>query len=81
MSRSNAEIVREYGPFSGVGRVHGVTYDGRSVWFAAGDKLVSMDPASGKAQSFGRGRARRWMTPPVPGFTTTLLLPAPLPTD
>jgi hypothetical protein len=35
--------------------------------------------AAGKAQSFGRGRARRWMTPPVPGFTTTLLLPAPLP--
>jgi DNA-binding transcriptional ArsR family regulator len=37
--------------------------------------------ASGKVQSFGRGRARRWMTPPVPGFTTTLLLPAPLPAD
>jgi tetratricopeptide (TPR) repeat protein len=37
--------------------------------------------AVGKAQSFGRGRARRWMTPPVPGFTTTLLLPAPLPID
>jgi len=37
--------------------------------------------AAGKAQSFGRGRARRWMTPPVPGFTTTLLLPAPLPID
>jgi tetratricopeptide (TPR) repeat protein len=36
--------------------------------------------AAGKVQSFGRGRARRWMTPPVPGFTTTLLLPAPLPT-
>jgi NAD(P)-dependent dehydrogenase (short-subunit alcohol dehydrogenase family) len=35
--------------------------------------------AAGKAQSFGRGRARRWLTPPVPGFTTTLLLPAPLP--
>lgn len=35
--------------------------------------------AGGKVQSFGRGRARRWMTPPVPGFTTTLLLPAPLP--
>ena len=33
--------------------------------------------AAGKAQSFGRGRARRWMTPPVPGFTTILLLPAP----
>jgi hypothetical protein len=37
--------------------------------------------AAGKAQSFGRGRARRWMTRPVPGFTTTLLLPAPLPGD
>jgi DNA-binding transcriptional ArsR family regulator len=37
--------------------------------------------AAGKVQSCGRGRARRWMTPPVPGFTTTLLLPAPLPTD
>jgi len=35
--------------------------------------------ASGKVQSFGRARARRWMTPPVPGFPTTLLLPAPLP--
>jgi hypothetical protein len=34
-----------------------------------------------KVQSFGRGRARRWMTPPVPGFTTTLLLPAPLPSE
>jgi hypothetical protein len=34
-----------------------------------------------KVQSFGRGRTRRWMTPPVPGFTTTLLLPAPLPID
>src|SRR5262245_14336566 len=37
--------------------------------------------AAGKVQSFGRGRARRWMTPPVPGFTTTLLLPGPLPSD
>ena len=35
--------------------------------------------ATGKVQSFGRARARRWMTPPVGGFTTTLLLPAPLP--
>ncbi|PTE08445.1 helix-turn-helix domain-containing protein [Mesorhizobium helmanticense] len=34
---------------------------------------------AGKVQSFGHGRARRWMTPPVAGFTTTLLLPAPLP--
>jgi hypothetical protein len=37
--------------------------------------------AAGKAQSFGRGRARRWTTPPVPGFATTLLLPAVLPID
>jgi DNA-binding transcriptional ArsR family regulator len=37
--------------------------------------------AAGKVQSFGRGRARRWMTPPVPGFTTTLLLPSALPID
>src|SRR5207302_5380701 len=37
--------------------------------------------AAGKVQSFGRGRARRWTTPPVPGFPTTLLLPAPLPID
>jgi len=37
--------------------------------------------AAGKVQSFGHGRARRWITSPVPGFTTTLLLPAPLPTD
>jgi tetratricopeptide (TPR) repeat protein len=35
--------------------------------------------AAGKVQWFGRGRARRWLTPPVPGFTTILLLPAPLP--
>jgi len=35
--------------------------------------------AAGKVQAFGRGRARRWMTPPLPGFATTLLLPAPLP--
>ena len=41
------------------------------------DSLV----AAGKVQSFGRGRARRWMTPSVPGFTTTLLLPAPIPSD
>ncbi|WP_322101726.1 helix-turn-helix domain-containing protein [Paraburkholderia sp. J41] len=37
--------------------------------------------AAGKAQSYGHGRARRWTTPPMPGFATTLLLPAPLPGD
>ena len=36
---------------------------------------------AGKAQSLGRGRARRWITPPVPGFPTTLLLPGPLPSE
>lgn len=48
MRRSNAEIIREYGPFPGVDSVAGVTYDGQNVWFAAGDKLTAFDPASGK---------------------------------
>ena len=48
MNRSAAEIVREYGPFPGIDSVHGVTYDGQQVWFAAGDKLIAFDPASGK---------------------------------
>jgi glutamine cyclotransferase len=48
MKRSAAEILREYGPFPDVDGVHGVTYDGRQVWFAAGDKLKAFDPASGK---------------------------------
>jgi glutamine cyclotransferase len=43
-----AEIVREYGPFPGVGRVNGVTFDGQHVWFASGDRLHALDPASGK---------------------------------
>lgn len=47
MSRSTAEIVREYGPFADVEAVHGITYDGRHVWLAAGDRLVALDPASG----------------------------------
>src|SRR5260221_5204352 len=50
MNKSTAEIVREYGPFSGVDHVHGVTYDGQNVWLAAGDKLIAFDPASGKTQ-------------------------------
>jgi glutamine cyclotransferase len=48
MRRQAAEIVREYGPFSETDHVHGVTYDGQHVWFAAGDKLTAFDPASGK---------------------------------
>jgi glutamine cyclotransferase len=50
MRRARAEIVREYGPFSGVENVGGVTYDGRNVWFAAGDKLNAFDPSSGTMQ-------------------------------
>jgi glutamine cyclotransferase len=48
MKRAAAEIVREYGPFPGVGRVNGVTYDGQQVWLASGDKLNALDPSSGQ---------------------------------
>ena len=44
-------------------------------------RALDLLAAAGKVQSFGRGRARRWMTPPVPGFPTILLLPGPLPSD
>jgi glutamine cyclotransferase len=50
MKRSAAEILREYGPFPGVEQVHGLTFDGRQVWFASGDKLNALDPASGKTE-------------------------------
>jgi glutamine cyclotransferase len=43
-----ADIIREYGPFPGVESVAGVTHDGENVWFASGDKLNALDPASGK---------------------------------
>ena len=56
MKRSAAEIVREYGPFPGVDRVNGVTYDGQHVWFASGDKLNAFDPASGKTAALDRRR-------------------------
>lgn len=42
-------------------------------------RALDMLAVAGKVQWFGRGRARRWITPPVPGFTTILSLPAPLP--
>src|ERR1700754_3329168 len=48
MRRTTAEIIREYGPFAGAANVGGVTYDGESVWFAAGDKLTAMNPESGE---------------------------------
>ena len=48
MSRSTAEIIEEYGPFEDSSRVNGVSYDGRNVWLATGDKLKAVDPDSGK---------------------------------
>jgi glutamine cyclotransferase len=48
MKTSAAEIIREYGPFPGIDRVHGLTYDGQQVWFASGDRITAVDPASGK---------------------------------
>ena len=48
MKRSKAEILHEYGPFPGVDRVDGVTYDGRQVWFCSRNRLNALDPASGE---------------------------------
>ena len=48
MKKAQAEIVREYGPFPGVDRVNGVTFDGERIWFAAGDTLKALDPESGE---------------------------------
>jgi glutamine cyclotransferase len=48
MSKPIAEVLREYGPFPGVDNVHGVTFDGRRVWFASGDELRALDPESGE---------------------------------
>jgi glutamine cyclotransferase len=47
MKTSAAEILREYGPFPDAERVNGVTFDGRNVWFASGDKLIAFDPENG----------------------------------
>ncbi len=64
MNRPTAEILREYGPFADAPSIHGVTYDGHRVWFAAGDALNTLDPDSGVAQRDTSndefvGRARR----------------------
>ncbi|WP_027062018.1 DUF5074 domain-containing protein [Mesorhizobium loti] len=48
MKHSAAEILREYGPFPGVERIHGVSFDGEHVWFASGEKLNAFDPQSGQ---------------------------------
>lgn len=47
MTRSNAEILNEHGPFPGADKVHGVTFDGQRIWFASGDKLNAVDPEGG----------------------------------
>ena len=47
MRQSTAEIVREYGPFPRANNIGGVTYDGESVWFAAGDSVRGFDPTTG----------------------------------
>ena len=49
MLRSNAEIIREYGPFPGIDQVGGVTYDGKHVWFAGGGTLNAIDPSTGES--------------------------------
>jgi streptogramin lyase len=50
MRPTSAEIIREYGPFPRATSVAGVTYDGQSVWFAAGDSVRAFDPATGEEQ-------------------------------
>ncbi|HEV7136943.1 MAG TPA: hypothetical protein VGN43_09945, partial [Steroidobacteraceae bacterium] len=48
MKTSKAEIIREYGPFPEAEQVHGVSFDGKRVWFASGNRLNTLDPESGK---------------------------------
>ncbi len=65
----------------------GESWSSSALALALGDSQRTVQRAleslagAGKVEPFGRGRARRWMTPIQPGFTTTLLLPAPLPGD
>src|SRR5262249_53306406 len=46
--KKTAKVLREYGPFPGVRNVGGVTFDGKQVWMAVGDKLAAFDPDSGE---------------------------------
>jgi len=46
--KTTAEVLREYGPYPGIDKIGGVTWDGQQVWIAAGDKLQAVDPATGK---------------------------------
>ena len=54
-----AEVVREYGPYDGADKVHGVTHDGTHVWAATGAKLLAIDPAS--AIEMLRSSGVRWL--------------------
>jgi streptogramin lyase len=45
--QQQAEILREYGPYPGIEHVHGVTFDGRHVWFAHGERMAALDPEAG----------------------------------
>jgi outer membrane protein assembly factor BamB len=47
MKHAQAQILREYGPFPDIDGVHGVSFDGGKIWFAAGDKVIALDPATG----------------------------------
>ncbi len=48
MPHSQAQILKEYGPFLDVEQVAGVTFDGENIWFASGDKLNAMNPETGE---------------------------------
>ena len=48
MKTSAAEILQDYGPYPDTSNVHGVTYDGHNVWYAAGDRITAVDPFSGR---------------------------------
>ncbi len=47
MKKAPAQIIREYGPFPNVDGVHGVTFDGKRIWFATDEGLKTLDPESG----------------------------------
>jgi glutamine cyclotransferase len=48
MKNSSADVIREYGPFEGIEKIHGVSFDGEQIWVAGGDALSAIDPATGK---------------------------------
>lgn len=49
MKRTSAQILREYGPYPGITKVNGVSYDGTRIWVATGDTLKALDPVSGNS--------------------------------